>query len=243
MNTACVKGMRQDRKCTPESATVHEPVGDPHWSSLFNPVTCGMFTTIEERKQQSRIEDKELIRQALEGRQDAFRRLMEKYHSAISHLIMRMIGNQHEVEDLTQEAFIKAFHSLASFNDEYAFSTWLYKIATNNCIDHLRRRKVKTFSIDKPIETHDGEQQYEIPDSEYLPDRRLVQEQQTTTIQEAIDNLPEKYKRVIVLRHQEERSYEEIAEELELPLGTVKAHIFRAREMLYRQLRGKVGIS
>jgi RNA polymerase sigma-70 factor (ECF subfamily) len=198
-----------------------------------------MQLTQEERREQSRSEDRDLIRAALDGEQDAYKRLMRKYQSAIYHLIVRMIGYQPEADDLTQEAFIKAFGSLASFNDEFAFSTWLYKIATNNCIDFLRKRKLKTFSIDKPVD-REGEQHYEIPDSTYRPDRHLLASQRTRAIQSAIDRLPEKYRIVIVMRHQQEKSYEEIAEELGLPLGTVKAHIFRAREMLNRALRGRV---
>ena len=200
-----------------------------------------MYQTPEERREQSRIEDKQLIADAIAGKQDAYKRLMKKYHNAIYHLIIRMVGNNDDVEDLTQEAFVKAFHSLSSFNDEFAFSTWLYKIATNNCIDYLRKRKLKTFSIDRPISSQDGDQQYEIPDDSHTPDTDILQDQQTSTIQYAIDHLPEKYRVVIIMRHQEEKSYEEIAEELDLPLGTVKAHIFRAREMLYKSLRGKVG--
>jgi len=200
-----------------------------------------MIQTVEERKIQSRAEDKALISQALTGDQEAYKRLLQKYHNAIYHLIVRMIGYQPEVEDLTQEAFIKAFNALATFNEEFAFSTWLYKIATNNCIDFLRKRKLKTFSIDKPLQSSDGEYQFEIPDTSYLPDQDLLQTQQTDTIQKAIDKLPEKYRIVIVMRHQQELSYEDIAAELDLPLGTVKAHIFRAREILNKQLRGRVG--
>ncbi|HOJ05350.1 MAG TPA: sigma-70 family RNA polymerase sigma factor [Bacteroidota bacterium] len=200
-----------------------------------------MYQTPDERREQSRIEDKALIAAALAGEQDAFKRLMKKYHNAITHLVIRMVGSGDDVEDLTQEAFIKAFNSLASFNEEFAFSTWLYKIATNNCIDYLRKRKLRTISIDRPLQTSDGEQHYEIPDDSHLPDKPILQRQQTNTIQSAIEALPEKYRLVIVMRHQEEKSYEEIAEQLDLPLGTVKAHIFRAREMLYKQLRGKVG--
>ena len=195
----------------------------------------------EERKAQSRAEDREYIRQALAGNQEAYGHIMKKYRNSIYHLIVRMVGYSHEAEDLTQEAFIKAFNSLASFNDEFAFSTWLFKIATNNSIDYLRKKKLKTFSIDKPIATLDGDQTYEIPDDSYVPDQPMLQNQQTVTIQDAIDKLPDKYRRVIIMRHIDEKSYEEIAEELDLPLGTVKAHIFRAREMLYKQLRGKVG--
>ena len=195
----------------------------------------------EQRRIESRAEDKRLIAAALSGDQEAYARLLRKYHDSISSLIYRMLNRQQDVEDLTQEAFIKAFNALDSFNDEFAFSTWLYKIATNNCIDYLRKRKLDTFSIDKPLQGSDGEYQFEIPDHSYLPDQGLIDRQQKMTIQEAIDSLPDKYRKVIFMRHVEEKSYEDIADELHLPLGTVKAHIFRAREMLNKFLRGKVG--
>ncbi|MAT39170.1 MAG: RNA polymerase subunit sigma-24 [Ectothiorhodospiraceae bacterium] len=199
-----------------------------------------MSISQEERKKLSKEEDRKFIAAALAGDQEAYSQIVKKYRNSIYHLIVRMIGYNHEAEDLTQEAFIKAFNSLASFNDEYAFSTWLYKIATNNCIDHLRKKKLQTFSINKPINTLEGETTFEIPDTSYEPDKDIVQSQQSSTIQDAIEKLPDKYRRVIIMRHQEEKSYEEIAEELDLPLGTVKAHIFRAREMLYKNLRGKL---
>jgi RNA polymerase sigma-70 factor (ECF subfamily) len=144
------------------------------------------------------------------------------------------------VEDLTQEAFIKAFSSLKNFNDEYAFSTWLYKIATNNSIDFIRKRKLQMYSIDKPIESKDSDYTFELPDDSYEADKELISNQKTKLLNAAIAKLPEKYKKVIRLRHVEEKSYEEIAEILNLPIGTVKAHIFRAREVLYRSLRDKI---
>lgn len=188
----------------------------------------------------SRKEDFRLIRLAVEGDQKAYKLIMKKYHDAIQNLIYKMVHDKADVEDLTQEAFIKAFHSLASFNFEFAFSTWLYKIATNNCIDYLRKKKIKTFSIDKPIDTKDGEVEYEIADHTFIPDKMIIFDQKKQLIQDAIDTLPEKYAKVIVMRHQEEKSYEEIADELDIPLGTVKAHIFRAREMLYKQLKDRI---
>lgn len=200
-----------------------------------------MYDTIEQRRIESRAEDKRLITAALGGDQEAYARLMNKYKDAIANLIYRMLNKHQDVEDLVQEAFIKAFNALHTFNDEFAFSTWLYKIATNNCIDYLRKRKLQTFSIDKPLHGSDGDYQYEIPDSTYLPDQPILDSQQSVTISNAIERLPEKYKRVIVMRHVQEKSYEDIAIELDLPLGTVKAHIFRAREMLNKFLRGKVG--
>ncbi len=199
-----------------------------------------MYQTPEERREHSRAEDKDLIISAIAGKQDAYKRLMGKYRSAIRRLIIRMVGYSPDVEDLTQEAFIKAFQSLSSFNDEFAFSTWLYKIATNNCIDHLRKRKLQTISIDKPLPGGDGNQHFELPDSGSRPDLPMLRRQRTLAIQQAIEALPDKYRQVIIMRHQQEMSYEDIAAELALPLGTVKAHIFRARELLYRRLRGKV---
>ena len=195
---------------------------------------------LSQRKLDSRAEDSRLIAGAIAGNQAAYRALMKKYHDPICNLLYRMIREKGEVEDLAQEAFIKAFRSLASFNEEYAFSTWLFKIATNNCIDYIRKRKLQTFSIDKPIESKDGEFSFEIPDSTYEPDRELIAGQRSRLLEEAIKSLPPKYRTVILMRHSEEKDYAEIAKELRLPIGTVKAHIFRAREMLYKDLRKKI---
>lgn len=194
----------------------------------------------DRRRIESKNEDSKLIRLALKGDQSSFARLRQKYHDAIYNLIYRMIREKDEVEDLTQEAFIKAFASLASFNDEYAFSTWLYKIATNNCIDYIRRKKLHTFSIDKPIESKESDFSFELPDSSNEPDQEMIATQRRKLLEDAINSLPPKYRQVIVMRHQEELEYQEIAQILKLPLGTVKAHIFRAREMLYKYLRDKL---
>lgn len=194
----------------------------------------------EQKRNESRGEDAALIKRALAGEQKAYKKLRLKYHEAIYNLIYRMIRNKDEVEDLTQEAFIKAFTSLSSFNDEFAFSTWLYKIATNNCIDYLRRKKLHTFSIDKPVESKESDFTYELPDSTYEPDQELIDRQRKKLLDDAINSLPPKYRQVIHLRHVEEKEYQEIAAILRLPLGTVKAHIFRAREMLNKYLRDKL---
>ncbi len=194
----------------------------------------------EQRRKESRGEDAALIKRALVGDQKAYKKLRVKYHEPIYNLIYRMIRNKDEVEDLTQEAFIKAFTSLSSFNDEFAFSTWLYKIATNNCIDYIRRKKLHTFSIDKPVESKESDFTYELPDSTYEPDQELIDRQRKKLLDDAINSLPAKYRQVIHLRHVEEKEYQEIAAILRLPLGTVKAHIFRAREMLNKYLRDKL---
>jgi RNA polymerase sigma factor (sigma-70 family) len=194
----------------------------------------------EQRRIESRGEDAALIRRALTGDQRAYKKLRQKYHESIYNLIYRMIRDKDEVEDLTQEAFIKAFMSLSSFNDEFAFSTWLYKIATNNCIDYIRRKKLQTFSIDKPIESKESDYTFELPDSTYEPDQDLIDRQRKKLLDDAINSLPAKYRHVIHLRHVEEKEYQEIAAILKLPLGTVKAHIFRAREMLNKYLRDRL---
>jgi RNA polymerase sigma-70 factor (ECF subfamily) len=195
---------------------------------------------LAKRKLDSRAEDSRLIKGALSGDQPSYRGLLKKYHDQVYNLLYRMVHNKDEVEDLTQEAFIKAFNSLHHFNEEFAFSTWLYKIATNNCIDYIRKRKLATFSIDKPIESKDGTISFEIPDSTYEPDKSLISQQRTKILEEAVNALPEKYRTVILMRHTEDKDYQEIADELGLPLGTVKAHIFRAREILYKRLKKKI---
>jgi len=194
----------------------------------------------EQRRLDSRAEDSQLIQAALGGNDRGYKLLMKKYHDQIYSFIYRMVRDKEQVEDLTQEAFIKAFGSLKSFNEEYAFSTWLYKIATNNSIDYIRKRRLQTYSIDKPIESKDSDYTFELSDETYETDRSLIQDQRAQLMNRAIARLPEKYKIVIRMRHQEEKSYEEIAKQLKLPIGTVKAHIFRARELLYKYLRDKI---
>lgn len=195
----------------------------------------------ENTRRDSKSEDIILIDNAIAGNQEAYERLMYKYRQLIYNLIFRMIRNKEDVEDLTQEAFIKAFNSLEKFDKQFSFSTWLFKIATNNCIDYLRKKKLNTFSIDKEIGTDDDEFQFEIPDTERIPDKNLLDKERKKILEEAIENLPGKYKSVILMRHRDEKDYEEIAKKLDLPLGTVKAHIFRGRELLNKYLKDKLG--
>ena len=204
------------------------------------PPTMGQQQPLSPGKTESRTEDARLIHRALRGDQFAYKQLMKKYHDPIFNLVYRMIHDKQQVEDLTQETFVKAFASLKHFNEEYAFSTWLYKIATNSSIDYIRKRKLNTFSIDKPVAAEESDFSYELPDTTYQPDKTLIQRQRSTMIEEAIAQLPEKYRKVITLRHTEERDYAEIAKILKLPIGTVKAHIFRARELLNKALRERM---
>lgn len=184
------------------------------------------------------LDNSQLIDKALEGEQKACAELVNRFKPRIFNLVIKMVKNREEAEDLTQETFIKAFNSLATFNADYAFSTWLYKIAVNNCIDHFRKKRLKTFPIDNPITLKDGEIQREFPDqSGREPEKSLLSKEQSNLIQNAINQLPPKYQKVIILRHKKDQSYEEISEHLHIPIGTVKVRIFRAREMLKKTLR------
>ena len=187
----------------------------------------------------SSIQDKKLVADAKKGDQQAFRELVNKYERALYYHIRKMVRSNQVIEDLVQESFSKAFNSLKSYNDQYAFSTWLYRIATNHTIDYLRKKKLQTVSMSKPIRTKEGEMERSLPDTETRTDRKVIHDERKKIIRNAIESLPEKYRTVIKMRHMEELSYQEIAEKREMPLGTVKAHIFRARELLYAALKDK----
>jgi len=183
-------------------------------------------------------DDDKLIRDALEGDQKAFKDLVDRHKSSVFHIVFRIVRDREIANDLVQETFMKAFSSLKSYRSEYRFSTWLYKIAANSSIDHLRKRRIRALSLDNPIQTEDGQVGIEVADYSHHPEREMVRQEQAVSINEAIESLPDKYRRVIIARHREEKSYEDIARELKVPVGTVKARIFRARELLKKRLRG-----
>ncbi len=187
----------------------------------------------------SSLEDDKYVVEALSGSENSYSKLVDKYKKPLYFHIRKMIKEVELVEDLVQEVFMKAFHNLSSYSNEYAFSTWLYRIATNHTIDYLRKKKLKTLSIHEPYKTKDGEMEIQLPDESFSTDQPVIKKERKAIVQHAIQNLPEKYKAVIEMRHMEEKSYQEIAEILDLPLGTVKAHIFRARELLYKALIDK----
>lgn len=187
----------------------------------------------------SSLEDDKFVSRAIKGDEKAYQQLVEKYNRALYFHIQKMIKEKELVEDLVQEVFIKAFNNLTSYSNEYAFSTWLYRIATNHTIDYLRKKKLQTLSINDPVKTKDGEMQVQLPDNSFATDREIIRKQRQAIIHAAIEDLPDKYRMVIEMRHMEEKSYQEISELLDLPLGTVKAHIFRARELLYKALKDK----
>jgi RNA polymerase sigma-W factor len=186
-----------------------------------------------------REEDIQLIARARSGDERAFRALLDKYERAVFSICLRMVRNRDEAADLAQESFIKTFSMLERYNPTYAFSSWLFKITSNLCIDYLRKRRVETYAMDDPINGEKGEiqRQFEAPDPD--PEQEMMKKEKMKRLEKAIDQLPAHYRIMLVLRHQENLSYEEIAECLEIPLGTVKARIHRAREMLRTSLKGQ----
>jgi RNA polymerase sigma-70 factor (ECF subfamily) len=183
--------------------------------------------------------DCRLVIRALEkGDQQAYAELMDKYRDSIYYMMLKMVQNADDADDLTIEAFGKAFKRLDQYVPNYAFSTWLFRIATNNCIDFIRKRKLKTFSIDKPYQDSEGEESMFSIDSGGLdPEQTFIKEQKIKMMRKVVDQLKPRYKNLVVLRYFEELSYEEISVELNLPLGTVKAQLFRAREFLFQIMK------
>ncbi|MGI8891913.1 MAG: RNA polymerase sigma factor [Bacteroidia bacterium] len=185
------------------------------------------------------LHDYNLVKRAVEdGDQRAYAELMTRYRDSVYFMLLKMVNNRDDAEDLTIEAFGKAFKNIKQYTPDYAFSTWLFKIATNNCIDFIRRKKKQTLSIDSGFDNGDGNEvtidiRAEAPD----PEENMIKKQKGVAMREVVDRLKPRYKNLIELRYYKELSYEEIATELDLPLGTVKAQLFRAREFLYNMLK------
>jgi RNA polymerase sigma factor (sigma-70 family) len=182
-------------------------------------------------------DDYELVLEAVKGNQKAYETLMNRYRYSVYHALFKMVNNRDDAEDLTMEAFGKAFQKLPSYAPNYAFSTWLFRIAINNCIDHIRKKRLKTFSMDETMKS-DSETSFAQNISNFEPDaeQMMMHEQKITHVREMVQQLSAKYRMMIELRYYEELTYEEIAQEMKLPLGTVKAQLFRAKEILHQQL-------
>lgn len=185
---------------------------------------------------ESQKEDFDAVRRVLNGDNSGFAILQKKYNRIITSLIRRMIHNEEDVQDLTQDTFIKAYNALKSFQFGYSFSSWIYKIASNTCIDFLRKKRLTEVSLSQKSNS-DEEYEIEIEDKSYLPDMKVMTEEKIKALRDAIENLPDNYREIIKLRHEIEMDYADIAEKMNLPLGTVKAHLFRARKQLFEQLK------
>ncbi|MGB0887669.1 MAG: RNA polymerase sigma factor [Vicingaceae bacterium] len=185
--------------------------------------------------------DYQLVCKAREEKDErAYAELMSKYKDSIYFMMLKMVKNSDDAEDLTLEAFGKAFNRLNQYTPNFAFSTWLYRIATNNCIDFIRKKKMVTMSIDKTFDDGEGGgMSFEIKSENLNPEERYVRKQKVRIMRAIVDQLKPRYKELVVLRYFRELSYDEIAAETELPLGTVKAQLFRAREQLYKLMQNK----
>ena len=179
-------------------------------------------------------DDFSLVELAKGGCQKSFARLMERHQAAVFHLMLRMTKDREDANDLTLEAFGKAFTRLGSYAPNYAFSTWLYKIAVNNCIDFVRRKRINLLSIDNCIDPAEGEQDFrETLRADHLdPEQFIIRTQRIELMRRCMDQLTEKYRQMLEMRYDLDMTYEEIAEEMRVPLGTVKAQLFRAKELL-----------
>lgn len=173
---------------------------------------------------------------ALSGRERAFRALLVRYERPVFSLVLRMVRDRALAEDLAQETFVKAFHALPSYDAKYKFSSWIFKIANNLTIDHLRRRKLDTVSIDGSPHAHTAEDRARtrvVVESDGESPQEFVENRELgDQIECAIDKLRPEYKTAVLLRHVEGYSYDEIAEVMEVPLGTVKTFLHRARHEL-----------
>jgi len=187
------------------------------------------------------LEDFKLIDQATKEKdQQAYAMLMERYKKPVYHMILKMVRNVDDAEDLTIEAFAKAFRNLDRFKKDYTFSTWLFRIATNNSIDFIRKKRLETMSLDTSFQDESGENiSIDLPDKNLDPQEKAIKSQKKELVQMFVTKLPAKYQRLVRLRYFNELSYEEIARELEAPLGTIKAQLHRARELLYELVKGK----
>ena len=174
-----------------------------------------------------------LLDAAKKGSQSAYAELMDRYRDSIYFMMFKMVKNTDDADDLTIEAFGKAFSRLEQYSPNFAFSTWLFKIASNNCIDFIRKKRIKVTSMDTGMMTDDGEVIFYDAKSQTLdPEETIIYNQKVKLMRNLVTQLKPRYRELVEKRYFEELSYEEIAEELNLPLGTVKAQLFRAREFL-----------
>ena len=181
-----------------------------------------------------------LINRALaSGDPKAYNELMRLYRDPIYFMLYEKVGDQELAKDLTIEALGKAFRKLHMYTPDYTFSTWLYTVARNNCIDYLRKHKLPTISIDKMMLDEDGKRNtFDLKSKDPNPESVMIKKQRIAILRQIVDQLKPKYRDLVKLRYFKELSYEEIATLLEIPLGTVKAQLYRSREQLFKIMSG-----
>jgi RNA polymerase sigma-70 factor (ECF subfamily) len=186
------------------------------------------------------VYDYKLIKLALEnGDQKAYAELMSRYRDSVYFMLMKMVNNKDDADDLTIEAFGKAFNRLKQYTPQFAFSTWLFKIASNNAIDFIRKKKNEQLHTgNRTIAAEDGgEYGFSFKSGDLDPEENFIKKQKIESLKLIVEKLKPKYRQLVEMRYYEELSYEEISEQLNLPIGTVKAQLFRARDFLFQVLK------
>ena len=183
--------------------------------------------------------DFHIVLRAKEGDQKAYAELMQRYKDSIYFMALKMVNNKDDAMDLTVETFGKAFENLVKYKPDFAFSTWLFRIATNNCIDFIRKKRLNVVSLSSLTDQDGEERQFEVRSENLNPEETSIRKQENEKLKNIVDQLPSRYRTLIILRYFEEQSYEEIAQQLDLPLGTVKAQLFRARDLLANVMNRK----
>jgi RNA polymerase sigma factor (sigma-70 family) len=185
------------------------------------------------------IRDYSLVKEALSNNnQAAFSSIIDLYWDTIYFLLLKMAGNREDAEDLTIETFGKAFANLSQYTPEYAFSTWLFRIASNHCIDFIRKKKKNVLKNEGNEDVEKADTAESLSGEEgWEPEESMIRNQKILVVRQVVQRLKPRYQSLIQLRYFEELSYEEISRKLDLPLGTVKAQLFRARELLYHILK------
>ncbi len=183
--------------------------------------------------------DYNLVQRALNDQdQKAYAELLERYRDSIYFMLLKMVNNTDDADDLTIEAFGKAFKRLKQYTPAFAFSTWLFKIASNNAIDFIRKKRIKALSLDQGYTSDDGDRiGFSVKDDRLDPEETYEKKQRVQKMREVVGKLKPRYRELVELRYFQELSYEEISKELDIPLGTVKAQLFRARDFLYNLMK------
>jgi RNA polymerase sigma factor (sigma-70 family) len=181
--------------------------------------------------------DLKLIKLCKRGEEEAFAKLLSVYRNAIYGHCLRMVRNEDDAQDMAQGVFIKAFTMLDRYDESYAFSSWIFRIATNHCIDFLRRNRHRFMSLDSTLNRDGDEMTIDLPSKGPAPDTVLQRSESIQLLETVIDDLPPHYRAITLLRHHQDLTYEEIAVVLSLPLGTVKARIHRARAMVQKMVK------
>ncbi len=186
--------------------------------------------------------DYEFVQKALNGDQSAFGALLDNYHESVFYLLLKIVRNPNDAEDLAIESFDKAFRNLDTYAPTHAFSTWLFRIATNSGIDFIRKKRISTFSLDQQIYNEKGDHfSLNLKSDQPDPEKEIINEQAKQQIRDIVSKLHPRYRTLIELRYFQELSYEEIAIQLELPEGTIKSQLFRARNLLYNIIKEQQG--